>query len=616
MNGRVLEVKLPSGKARVIELDEELYKSYIGGRGLAAYILWRELGSTWESIDPLSPENPLIVLTGPLTGYYPGARVCISAKSPQSHGVVGSTIASEVGVELKAAGFDGVVIRGASRDPVYIYIYNDNVEVRDASRIWGSTGTEFLDWVSREFRSECLKNGFTTPPAALYIGPAGENLVRTATVMSKLTHAAGYGGYGAVMGSKMVKAILVKGTKPLPKPHDKARLSTCMKELLKTLTSRQHFRLWGTLDGLWRTGHDHSSMPVRNWVEEWHDNKGFTHLEAEFKLWVKRFWSDWGCPTACMKVSVVRRGGGRFVTDNPDYELAAYLGSNLGVFSVEDAAYLSALADELGLCGIQTGNVIGFAIELFEKRVISEEDVGYKLSWGDVEAIAKLMKDIAYRRGFGEILAEGVYRAALRISREKGVDALKHAVQVKGIGVGAHGVRSGLDYPKEYSYAVSVQGGDHTSTAALPIDSVESEAWSILLDSAVICLFNAVNEELVFKTLNAVTGWSLTREEYYGEIALRILALQRILLLLGGPDVYWDPRVSDDNPPRFYEPLPTGPCAGRKLDKNIVAEKVREYYEAVGWDENGIPKPEVLEKLGLKEACREIERIKLRLGLK
>jgi len=351
---------------------------------------------------------------------------------------------------------------------------------------------------------------------------------------------------------------------------------------------------------------------VRNWIEEWHDVRSFTHEEVERKCWIKNLWSDWGCPTSCMKVSRVFNGVRSYVTDGPDYEMGAYLGSNLGVFDAVSMVKLSALADELGLCGIQTGNVLGFAIELFERGYLSEADVGCDLRWGNVDCIMKVLHSIAYKQGIGAVLAEGTYRAALKLGERAGTDLLKYAVQVKGVAVGAHGIRSGLDYPQKIAYAGSVQGGDHTSTAGRPLKSTESEAFTAFLDSAVICFFNTADIKKLVDYLNVVTGWEFSEEDAYLSGA-RILTVQRVLLLLGGPDVFWDPREHDENPERFYEPLTSGPKKGEAPKREEVRKDLISYYEELGWDELGIPREETLSKLGIEELARGVERIRYRV---
>ena len=617
--GKILEVNLSTERITEITLEEEILRKYIGGRGLAAKILWDRLGSRWEEIDPLGPENLLLILTGPLTGFYPGARICVSGKSPQSNGIVGSTVGGEFPVELKCAGYDGIIISGAAKSPVYIFIKDNDVEIRDASHIWGKDGKETIKMLNKEIRSELEKKyrnfGKWKEPGILYIGPGGENKSRMAVVMCKWTHAAGYGGYGAVMGSKNLKAVVVKGTGPLPEVYNPMRMRFLLDEVYRVYIERDGMRRWGTGSGGYAVGYISSSEPVRNWQEEWHDEKSFGVDKFERKVWVKRYWGDYGCPTTCLKIAVVKTGPyAGAITDNPDYELQAYLGTNLGIFTPEENVYISALIDDAGLCGINTGNVLGFAAELYQRGILTKEDLnGIELKWGDAKAFAKLIELIVKRKGIGDILAEGTFRAALKISEMKGVDVMKYAVQAKGIAIGAHGIRSRLDYTTPISYVCSVQGGDHTSVARIPIESHGSEVVRSMLDSAVICIFNYFGKpKLFWDFFEAVTGWHETPESWAAENGLRIIQIQRAALLLGGPDFSWDPKIHDENPPRFYEPLPTGPCAGQAADREEVEKMKKEYYEKVGWDENGIPKSEVLLKLGLKNVDEALNKVRRR----
>jgi aldehyde:ferredoxin oxidoreductase len=192
------------------------------------------------------------------------------------------------------------------------------------------------------------------------------------------------------------------------------------------------------------------------------------------------------------------------------------------------------------------------------------------------------------------------------------LDLLPYAVQSKGIGIGAHGIRSGKDYPDVISYAVSVQGGDHTSTAGLPLDGGGSELTEIFNDSAVYCNFNSfgIRRTLKFEFYKAVTGLPMTMKEWFGKRAIKTLQLQRAMLLLGGPDTKWKPKTDDVNPPRFYEPLPSGPYKGKTADEAAVKKKVKDYYKAAGWDKNGIPKSTTLKKLGLQDADEALQKLR------
>jgi aldehyde:ferredoxin oxidoreductase len=617
--GKFLEIDLSEGTFKNVTFDDELLKDYVGGRALTAKILCDRLIRKWEDLDPLGPENILLFLPGPLTGFFPGGRVCVSGKSPQSNGVVGSTVGGEFGVELRCAGYDGVIVTGQAEKPVYVFIKDSDVEIRDASHIWGKDGKETNTLLNKECRrllSERYPDcGEWKEPAKLYIGPAGENKVRTAVVMAKWTHAAGYGGYGAVMGSKNLKAVAVKGTGPLPEVADLGRIRRMIRAVDRNAYDNVLWRRWGTGGGGYSFAAKTSSEPVRNWQEEWHDEKGYGVDQFESRVWVKQSWSDFGCPTNCMKIAFVKSGKFKgAITDNPDYELQAYLGPNLGIFTPEEDVFMASLIDDLGLCGIQTGNVMGFAAELFQRGILSKKDLdGIELKWGDTEAFAKLAKKIAMREGIGNLLAEGTYRAALKIGKMKGKDVLQYAVQSKGIGIGAHGIRSGKDFSTDIGYACSVQCGDHTSITDLSEDGAVSEVWAVFNDSAICCNFSGgfgLPRNLKFDFYNAVTGLALTRESWSKGGGLKTLQIQRALLLLGGPDLKWNPKVHDDNPRRFYEPLPSGPCKGRAADRTSVRESVLQYYQEVGWDENGIPKSETLKKLELGDVNKALRKLR------
>jgi aldehyde:ferredoxin oxidoreductase len=603
--GKLLEIDLSNTRITEVSLGNDVLKTYIGGRGLAAKILWDRLGDEWENIDPFSPENVMLILTGPLTGFFPGGRVCVSGKSPQSNGVIGSTVAGEFGVDIKCAGYDGLIITGKAAKPSYITVFEKEVSVKDATHVWGKDGKQTLKILTKEGRTQ-LKATFPNygelkEPSALYIGPAGEKKSRVAVVMAKWTHAAGYGGYGGVMGSKNLKAILAKGLGPLPEVQDIDKVTKLIGEVSKKCYQNKLFRKWGTGSGGFNFANKTSSEPVRNWQEEWHEKRSYAVDQFEQRLWVKKYWGDFGCPTTCLKIAMPKTGDFKgFITDNPDYELQAYLGPNLGIFKPEDNVYLASLVDDLGLCGIQAGNVLGLVAELYQRKMLNEEDLdGIKPEWGNTKAFAELVKKIAAREGIGDTLAEGSFRAAIKLGKMKGQDLSKYVVHEKAVGIGAHGVRSGRDFTSNIAYACSVQGGDHTSISEIPI---EGELNSLLYDSGVICMFNtfSVDDDLVWEFFEAVTGWTTARQVWYKTNTFRILNIQRAMLLLGGPDLKWKPEIDDDNPPRFYEPLPSGPYKGRTIKKRTFEKERKEYYEAVGWDENGLPKPEALKKLGLQ----------------
>jgi len=606
--GKFLDVDLSKEKIGDITFGNEVLEAFFGGRGLAANILWDRIGKRWRKIDGLDPENVFLALTGPMTAIYPGARIMCSGKSPLSNGTVGSTASTEFASELKMAGYDGVIVTGKAEKPIYILVTDGGGEIRDASHLWGKVGEETIKILNREVTEELAKRkpnvGLWKEPGIIYIGPAGENLVRNAAVMTKLCHACGYGGYGAVMGSKNLKAIVAKGRGKIPAVDAPEAVKLLLKKTHEHLIGRTTMRRWGTGYAGYAVGAETSSEPIRNWQEEWHDEKSMGGPRFENRFWVKKKWADFGCTTNCMKVSCIKSGRWKGdITDMPDYELEAYCGTNLGIFDPVDIVHMSAVIDNLGHSGINGPNTMGFAAELYQRGILTEKDFGFKPTWGDAEAMTRLAWLIAERKKIGKVLGEGTYRAALKIAKKKGMkpeELLKYAVHVKGIEIGAHGTRSDADYTHDISYAASVQGGDHTSVA---VDGFTEMSSAVFTDSAVFCnfCFFGVPQELVFDFAKAVTGFPITQESWRRVTGPRIVTLQRALLLLGGPDVTWEPVGDDDNPPRFYEPLPTGPYKGSKTDEALVKQKRKTYFETLGWDEKGVPTKETLKKLGLSD---------------
>jgi len=609
------EIDLSTGEIKETRFSEDVLRQYLGGRGIAVKILWDSLGKKWETVDPLGPENILTILAGPLTGYYPGGRMCISGKSPLTLGIVGSTVAGEHAVDMRCAGYDGLIIKGRAEKPVYLFVTDDGIDVKDASHVWGKDRVETYKILTKEGTEELEKRYPNTrewrEPSILHIGPAGEKMCRVAAVQSKWAHAAGYGGYGAVMGSKNLKAILFKGMGPLPEVWDMERTRELISQIAKVNFGSDSMRRWGTGAAGYDVGARLSSEPVRNWQEEWHDEKSFGVDKFEERVWVKRYWGDFGCPTTCEKLAVVRTGPFKgAISDNPDYEIQAYGGTNLGVFTPEANVYICSVMEDLGFCGIQGGSVAGFAAELYQRGVLTKDELGFELNWGDAEAFTRLLRVIANREGVGDILAEGTYRAALKLGEMKGMDLTKYAVVEKGMSIGAHGIRSRLDYVEVVSYPCSVQGGDHTSPAQRYVRKSDSELTAMLHDCGVYCWFNISEDaalELVWDFIQAVTGWTITADEWYNEMALRILAIQRAVLLLGGPDITWKPIIDDDVPARWYESLPTGPYAGKVADRKELEEDRRRYFEDVGWDERGIPKSSELKRLGLNDVDEKLK---------
>jgi aldehyde:ferredoxin oxidoreductase len=603
--GKWLEVDLTRDRIETVKYEDKILRQYFGGRGLAAKVLWDKIGDKWSELDPLAPKNLLNILTGPMTGIYPGSRICVSGKSPLSMGTVGSTASAEFANEIKQAGYDGVTFVGKADNPVYLLITDDGVEIRDAEHLWGLNGEKTLIKLNKEVSEELKKRkplvGLQKEPGMIYIGPAGENLVRNSAVMAKISHAAGYGGYGSLMGSKNLKAVVARGRGKLPEVDAPESVKLLWKKTHEYLIGVTGRRRMGTGYLGYVVGAERSGEPIRNWQEEWHDEKSIGGPRYRTKFWVKKKWSDFNCTTNCMKVSCIKTGPWKGdITDMPDYELQAYCGTNFGIFDPEANIHLSALTDILGHSGINGPNTAAYAVELHQRGILCDEDFGFKPQWGDPMTFDKILRMMVTREKIGDILAEGTYRAALKIAEiknRKREELLKYAVQVKGIELGAHGTRSDKDF-HDINYAANVQGGDHTSAAR---DAYSDMSRSVFTDSAVFCSFTTIGvpQSIVFDYAKAITGFDISIHKWSTETGPRIVTLQRALLLMGGPDLKWEPLKDDDNPPRFYEPLPSGPYKGKTTDRKLVDSRLKVYFETLGWDVRGIPTKETLKKLDL-----------------
>jgi len=575
--GQLLEVNLTSQTSRPVPLDPALARDFIGGRALGMKLLWDEYGSGWADVDPLGPDSVLLILVGPTNGFAPGKTVSVF-KSPLNGGAIASAVSGDMNAMIRFAGYDGMIIRGQADAPVYLYVEDDKVEIRDARSLWGMNTRE----VHRVLMADT-----DAATQFLYIGPAGEKLVKFAVIMSNWYKACGRGGSGAVMGSKNLKAIAVKGNRPLPEIADPDAAAVLMNKLHKEVPiNRAAMHEYGTTRILYSTANERSAEPVRNWQEEWHDREE-TKVQHYADDWQRRYWSDYACTLACCKIGRIKEGphAGE-IFELPDFEGAAFVGPNFDIYNKQEIPHLADLFDIWGMDVISGASVSGWAAELYQRGILTKADLGgIDLAWGNAEAFAEMIEKVARREGIGDTLAEGILRAAKTI----GKDSERYAVHVKGIEVGAHGVRSGKDYTRDpISYALSTQGGDHTSIARK-----SAESW-YLEDTLVLCGFWNSNTEVSLALLNASTGFDVTEEELNTTLMPRWLALQRTLLILAG----WSDK-DDTNPPRFYEPLPSGPDKGMKVDKATEQKGVQEAYRARGWDERGIPTSETLEELGL-----------------
>jgi aldehyde:ferredoxin oxidoreductase len=578
--GKLLDVNLTAQTSRTVPLDPALARDFIGGRALGVKMLMDEFGSRWDELDPLAPEAPFIITVGPLNGYCAG-KTNSTIKSPLSGSAMAQQISGDMNAAIRFAGYDGIIIRGKADAPVYLYIHDDRVEFRDARSLWGMT--------TRETHRLLLAD--TDPMTQFfYIGPAGEKKVKYAVVMANWYKALARGGSGAVWGSKNLKALALKGTHPAPAVDDMKAMSRLLSHIHKVSPSRgANMHEYGTAAEIYSTGFDASSEPVRNWQEEWHDEKA---IQGEFfaaEQWQRRYWADYACTLACCKIGRIKQGKHTGeITELPDYEGGAFVGPNFSIYNIQDIPHLCDVFDMWGIDVISGGSVLGWAAELYQRGILTKADFGgVELNWGDAEAFEQVIDMVAKREGIGNTLAEG----CLKASKIIGQDTHLYAVQTKGIELGAHGVRSGMDYTRDFlSYALSTQGGDHTSIAQLDTER------DILADSLVMCSFWRASPDEQLQLLKASTGFDISQEEMQKVYLHRWTTLQRITQLLAG----WT-YEDDTNPPRFFEPLPTGPYKGLKVDKVEEQQRVQEAYRVRGYDKRGIPTSESLEKLGLQD---------------
>jgi aldehyde:ferredoxin oxidoreductase len=584
--GKILDVDLSTGAIKAREFDEALARQFIGGTGLATYFMYKEIP---KGGNPLGPENLLIFAPGPLSGTQcPGSsRLSVNFKSPISGMFGNSFVGGSMGHEIKWAGWDMIIVRGKSPKPVYLSVKNDQVELKPADAVWGKDTFE---------TEELLKHAVGDPYAkVITIGPAGEHLVSVACIIHERFKAAGRGGGGAVMGSKNLKAIVVRGTKAVP-VADKDAFKKIAAEAVNVCAANDRapgFRAYGTAASLEQNNFYTGSLVARNYQSSWFaDMPRIGGAEAARTFW-QRHVACTGCQVHCMKLGVIRNSK-KFeglIAEGPEYESGVMQGSNLGIRDFDGMMHLIEKCDALGLDNIGAGNVIGFAAELVQRGLLKPEDLdGVNPKWGDYDAFSKLLDAIAYKKGkAGELLSRGVYEMAQKV----GNNAKKYAVMAKKQGFAAHDPRG--NNGMIYAYALGPRGGAHTDGGS-PQDIV----GRTLISNMCVCYFvpptwRERSYSLLLEMLNPLCGWNLTLDEAM-TVAKRTLTLQRAYSHREGGIS----RKDDILPERMMkESLPEGPKKGAVVTAEMLKKIQDEYYTALGWNDNGLPTPEVLKKYGL-----------------
>jgi aldehyde:ferredoxin oxidoreductase len=585
---KILHVDLTDRSTRVEEPGDRFYRLYGGGRGFIAHYLLKEVPT---GADPLGPENLLVIAPGVLTGApVPGAgRHSVGAKSPLTGAFGESEAGGFWGAELKRAGWDAIVFHGASETPVYLWINEDEVEIRDASHLWGKITGDVQEQIRDELDDRLIR--------VAQCGPAGENLVRFACIINDLNEAAGRTGMGAVMGSKKLKAIAVRGKTAVP-VADKASLVGTARWVASTLDQNHRgFHEFGTGGAMQGKSLD-GGMPTLNYRLGQFDAIAKVDAIAvrdQVRIGME---SCFACSVRCKKVvqieqreqdaGVTKKGQpiafdpqGRYRVDpkygGPEYESLASLGANLGVDDLVALCKSNEMCNYLGMDTISAGATMAWAMECYEKEVLTPADTdGVPIRFEDGDGVVKLLEMIAYREGVGDLLAEGSKRAAERLGR----GSEQFLTTVKGMELAMHDPRH---MPRmRTSYMLAPTGGDHMS---------QTGNKNALRNQIGLCHFLGYDDDQSLDILRAVTGWDVTPEEMV-TTAHRGLTLARLFNLREGFT-----RADDTLPARFREDLPMH----KGLTQEQIDEVVTDYYVEQGWDpQTGVPTAETIRELEIE----------------
>ncbi|MHB8763211.1 MAG: aldehyde ferredoxin oxidoreductase family protein [Deferrisomatales bacterium] len=608
--GKILRINLTDKTHRTEPLPVEVAKNYIGGAGFGIKYLYDEVA---PHTDPLGPSNKLIVAVGPLTGSsVPSAsRLSITAKSPQTNAVGTALSGGHFPAELKFAGYDALIIEGKAEEPTYVSIQDSKVTFRSAKSIWGLKTSDCQQVIKDELRDQSIR--------CLCIGPAGENLSKMACIVNE-RRAAGRRGLGAVMGSKNLKAIAVKGTGTVG-VADEEKFKAAKKVMTDSMKASPAlypvFAKVGSSCALVETINQ-GFFPTKNWTAtgDFAPVEGIG-LEAQAKVKVGKTHCH-NCPVGCGQLMLASKGKySGIMSEGPEFETQYSFGGQTGIDDLNAVIAADRLADELGLDSISAGVTIGFAMELFEKGIISTADTdGMEVRFGNDDAMIKLLQMIAFRQGIGDVLADGVKAAAERIGREAG----KYALHVKGLELPAYDVRAakaqGLNYATAYSGADHNKGYAVQEIFGVPVpkavDRLSYEGkgelckWNqddlaATADCPILCSFVVLmslvhnGPTVVADLITGLTGVEMTGDEVF-TVGERVNNLCKAFNVREGFT-----RADDCLPERLMtEPIPAGPSKGAIMAEADFNGMLDDYYMARGWDkQTGIPTRNKLIELGL-----------------
>ena len=627
--GNILHVDLSLKKHWIENPTEDFYRTYWGGRALALYYM---LDQMKPHTDPLSPDNLLIFAPGVLTGTPAPAmpRYTVCAKSPLTGAEGEAEAGGWWGPELKKAGFDAIVIKGSSSAPVYLWIKDDEVEIKDASQLWGKDTGETQRRIREELADDKIR--------IAQIGPAGENLVRFANIVNELKHFNGRNGLGAVMGSKKLKAIAVRGTKPI-ELYNKERVSQVTKEITKRVMDNplsRGLRELGT-PGVVRGFYEAGCLPSYNWTTGYFKEGENLTAETYNKTILKSTKGCYACPIRCKRVVEINEPNLKVdpAYGGPEYETIVSLGSLCGISDLKCIAKANELCNKYTMDTISTGMVIAFAMQCYQEGLLTKKDTGgIELTFANKDALLILIEKIAYREGLGDLLSQGSYLAAKKIG--KGAEKFIH--QVKGQEIPMHDPR--LKTGVGLQYALSDYGADHMKAAhdsffkdkdsvgvqemkvlgilepVSPTDIGEKKValfklldiyWTVF-DILGVCDFGYVPRsvgtmEELLEIIRSTTGWRTTWFELM-KLGERSINMARIFNHREGFT-----SKDDTLPEVFYQNFKGGPLDGQgAINKKDFEKAIRLRYELMSWNpDTGIPTPAKLIELGLDWLIDEVK---------
>ncbi len=611
--GKFLWVNLSTREVRVETPDDSLLRDFVGGYGVASRLYYDRMSA---GIDPMGPENILGITTGPLTGSPAptGTRYTVTCKSPLTGGWGDANGSGWMGPAMKAAGFDCVFFTGIADEPVYLYMEDGKAEIRDASHLWGKDCYETDDWVKAEFGKDA---------EAVCIGPAGENLSLIAAAMHAKGRTAARSGVGAVMGSKRLKAVVVRGSQAAA-VADPERARELRKKYIQQIRDGVGFASAYTGEstpGYTSVGMTNGDSPLKNWlISAAHAPDPAPLKFSELVKYRGERKACWHCPIACWGTSRINYHGEEIETHQPEYETGAAFGSmmmNNDLFSLIKA---NDVCNRYGLDTISAGGCVAFAFECFEHGLITKADTGgLELRWGDPKAITDMTEKLARREDFGDVIADGVMRAAQKL----GPKAEPFAIHAGGQELAMHDSR--YEPALAVIYKVNATPGRHTQGCQYFVPEgyesdrpgfgegiekqegrgrwvKEAELLTHTMNCSGMCLFGYLSTkvDMIPEFMTAVTGEEFTLQDML-KTGERVANMRQAFNVRDGINP-----ITRPDPERAYghPPLPDGPTAGIDVQVDML---VREHLEEMGWTlDAAVPKKETLEALGLDDVARDL----------